>query len=115
MQDKQKKYLACSLDELKKLKCFGLDVNLDNTTAQCFLVYHENKVYSYLNCCPHTGINLEWTPNQFLDTQNEYIQCSTHGALFDITNGLCLRGPCVGDRLKNIENCLLEGNIYLIL
>lgn len=115
MQNKQKKHLVCSLEELKNSKCLGLEINLDNATTQCFLVYHKNRVYSYVNHCPHTGVNLEWTPNQFLDTGNEFIQCSTHGALFDIENGLCLRGPCVGEQLKNIENCLLEDNIYLIL
>ncbi|MGB1801393.1 MAG: Rieske (2Fe-2S) protein [Gammaproteobacteria bacterium] len=115
MQNIKKKHLACSLEELKKSNCLGLEIELDGTTVECFLVYYENKVYSYLNRCPHTGINLEWMPNQFLDTANEFIQCATHGALFDIENGLCLRGPCLGDRLKNIENCLIEDNIYLIL
>jgi nitrite reductase/ring-hydroxylating ferredoxin subunit len=27
------------------------------------------------------------------------IVCAAHGALFDITNGLCTLGPCLGDAL----------------
>jgi len=115
MNSKKKKYLACSLDELKKNESFGLEIMDVGTTKACFLVYRDNKVFSFLNRCPHTGINLDWTPNQFLDSRNEFIQCATHGAIFDIKDGLCLRGPCVGDRLQLIENEVVDKNIYLIL
>jgi len=114
MNSKNKKHLVCSLDDLKKADAFGTEIVIDGTTTACFLIYHENLVYSYLNRCPHTGINLDWTPNQFLNNENEFIQCSTHGALFNIKDGLCLRGPCVGDRLQLIENEVFENNIYLI-
>ena len=115
MQNSKKKVLACSLEELKKSTCLGVQLKPENSDIQCFLVYYENTVYSYLNSCPHTGINLEWMPNQFLDTTNNFIQCSTHGALFNIENGVCLRGPCVGDQLQIIENVVEKNNIYLIL
>lgn len=115
MHDTEKKFWVSTFEELKKSKCLGVDVNLNDSVRQCFLVYQKDRVYSYLNSCPHTGVNLEWTPNQFLNTSNNFIQCSTHGALFDIEKGVCLQGPCVGDRLKIIENKVIEGNIYLIL
>tara|TARA_R110000782_G_scaffold41101_3_gene94533 strand:- start:1312 stop:1554 length:243 start_codon:yes stop_codon:yes gene_type:complete len=79
------------------------------------IIYHQNKILSYLNRCPHTGVNLEWVPNQFLDHNNEFIQCATHGALFKIETGLCIHGPCVGDKLEAIENAIIENKIYLIL
>jgi naringenin degradation protein FdeD len=115
MHSDKKKYLACKLKELKELGSFGWESVVNGAPIQCFLIYHENKVHSYLNRCPHTGVNLDWLPNQFLDSTNEFIQCSTHGALFSIADGECLRGPCVGDQLQIIENKVSEGNIYLIL
>ena len=115
MNSKKKKHLVCSLDHLKKAETYGKEIDIDGTLMPYFLIFRENEVFSYLNRCPHTGINLDWTPNQFLDNDNEFIQCSTHGALFNIKDGLCLRGPCVGDRLQLIENELFENNIYLIL
>jgi naringenin degradation protein FdeD len=115
MNSDKKKYLACNLDELKRTGGFGLEVDINGRKTQCFLIYHQNKVYSYLNSCPHTGVNLDWVPHQFLDRKKEYIQCSTHGALFNIDDGYCLRGPCVGDQLQIIENDVSKGNIYLIL
>jgi naringenin degradation protein FdeD len=115
MQSKKKKYLACTLESLTESQCHGLEIDIDGTVSQYFLVYHENKVYSYLNRCPHTGVNLDWVPHQFLDSSNDFIQCATHGALFNIKNGNCLRGPCVGDQLQIIENEVNGKNIYLIL
>lgn len=115
MQNNRKKYPVCSLTELKESKSLGIEINHDNVTEQYLLIYHENSVHSYLNRCPHTGVNLEWMPNQFLDTSEKFIQCSTHGALFKIEDGFCLRGPCIGDKLKFIDNCVEKDNIYLIL
>jgi len=115
MHSDKKKYLVCTLEDLKKSGCYSWEMDLNKSPVQYFLIYHENKVHSYLNRCPHTGVNLDWTTNQFLDNSNKFIQCATHGALFSIENGLCLRGPCIGDRLVITENEVIKGNIYLVL
>jgi nitrite reductase/ring-hydroxylating ferredoxin subunit len=54
---------------------------------------------------------LEWQPDQFLDLSLSYIQCFTHGALFRVEDGLCLRGPCSGDRLTSIRVEVLDGEV----
>lgn len=54
---------------------------------------------SYLNSCPHVGSPLDFTPGQFLDVEKNHILCSTHGALFQIKDGLCIAGPCKGKAL----------------
>jgi len=41
------------------------------------------------------------------------IQCSTHGALFNIESGECLQGPCLGQSLQSIDYEIKEGNIYI--
>jgi nitrite reductase/ring-hydroxylating ferredoxin subunit len=115
MPSVKKKFLVCKLDDLKESSCHGWDGVIDESPIQCFLIYHQNKVYSYLNRCPHTGVNLDWVPHQFLDSNDEFIQCATHGALFRIENGHCLHGPCIGEHLQVIENEIIEDKIYLIL
>ncbi|HFE48358.1 MAG TPA: Rieske (2Fe-2S) protein [Chromatiaceae bacterium] len=65
-----------------------------------FIVRKEGKLYAYLNRCPHTGVGLEWMPNEFFDYDRNYIQCAMHGALFAVEDGLCLRGPCIGQHLQ---------------
>jgi nitrite reductase/ring-hydroxylating ferredoxin subunit len=82
---------------------------------EVFLVRKGDAVYGYINHCPHTGVNLEWVPNQFLDASGGFIQCATHGALFRIEDGFCLRGPCVGARLRSIELGIDQGEVYVIL
>lgn len=77
-----------------------------------FAVRKYDGVYLYLNRCPHLGIELEWEEDRFLDNEAMYIQCSTHGALFDITSGLCLAGPCINDQLTSIACTVIEETVY---
>jgi nitrite reductase/ring-hydroxylating ferredoxin subunit len=41
------------------------------------------------------------------------IQCSSHGALFEIDTGLCLAGPCPGARLRPIELRIERGYVLV--
>lgn len=66
-------------------------------TGFVFLDGREPK--AYLNICPHLGIELNWMPGKFMDADNLFIQCSTHGALFKPGTGECIAGPCQGDAL----------------
>ena len=61
------------------------------------------RAWAYINRCPHRGVGLEWTPDQFLDPSNSLIQCATHGALFLIEDGECVTGPCAGQSLTRVD------------
>lgn len=113
MATEPEKYLACTLSELQGVSCFACEILVQDEPIQCFLVYHQAHVFSYINRCPHTGVNLNWQPHQFLDTSGQLIQCATHGALFRIDNGLCIRGPCLGASLVPVTHELDGENIYL--
>jgi len=41
------------------------------------------------------------------------IQCSTHGALFNIETGECLQGPCLGQSLQAIAHEVKDGKICI--
>ena len=58
----------------------------------------------YVNSCPHIGTPLDWTPDRFLSADGRRIVCATHGAEFQIADGLCIRGPCHGDRLEPVDD-----------
>jgi nitrite reductase/ring-hydroxylating ferredoxin subunit len=51
---------------------------------------------TFVNSCPHTGARLDAMSS--LDTENGYVVCSVHGALFDAA-GRCVKGPCKGHSL----------------
>jgi nitrite reductase/ring-hydroxylating ferredoxin subunit len=80
----------------------GFELDIDGSAVNLFVVHRDGRFSAYINSCPHTGANLEWLDNQFLDMDNTFIQCSTHDALFDIDSGLCVAGPCVGDSLHSV-------------
>jgi nitrite reductase/ring-hydroxylating ferredoxin subunit len=77
------------------------------------VVVRRGGLYAYLNSCPHTGAPLEWLPHQFLDASGAFIQCATHGALFQIEDGRCIRGPCAGAHLKSVQIAERDGQLYL--
>ncbi|WP_455203064.1 Rieske (2Fe-2S) protein [Kaarinaea lacus] len=80
---------------------------------ELFVVRKDDQFYAYANHCPHTGVNLNWMPNQFLDIDNRLIQCTTHGALFRIEDGYCLRGPCAGQSLQKLPIHIKDNSLFL--
>ncbi len=70
---------------------------------------------AYLNIWPHLGIELNWMPGRFMDSDNLFIQCATHGALFKPGDGECIAGPCQGDALTQLEVREQEGQLEVRL
>jgi nitrite reductase/ring-hydroxylating ferredoxin subunit len=60
------------------------------------VVRWDDRVYGYVNRCTHAGSPLDWTPDRFMSADGRHLQCATHGALFRVEDGICLRGPCNG-------------------
>ena len=104
----------CALDDIPDQKAKGFNTELDGEKISFFIVRKENQVYGYINRCPHTGVNLDWQPNQFLDLTGHQIQCSTHGAIFRIRDGYCVYGPCAGRSLTPIELVLEDGRLKFL-
>ena len=94
--------LIVNRDELDEGKCITVNVKDGQFEKEVFIVKYKSKYFAYENSCPHTGSPLDWMPNQFLNLDKTHIQCSTHHALFNIDNGLCVSGPCSGQSLKKI-------------
>ena len=79
------------------------------------IIFAKNGKYSvFLNSCPHTGVRLEWRPDDFMDPSNTYFQCAMHGALFQTNDGLCIDGPCVGASLLELKSVVRDGVLYLL-
>ncbi len=104
--------ILCSLDELAEGEPRGFTL-AGEPPLELILLRRGEGVLAYRNRCPHTGINLEWLPDQFLDHSGRYLQCATHGALFRPEDGYCLRGPCAGDALEALPVVVKEGQVVL--
>jgi nitrite reductase/ring-hydroxylating ferredoxin subunit len=73
----------------------------------------QQRVQVYLNRCPHLGIPLQWDDSGFLDPDRAFIQCSTHGALFEKDTGLCVLGPCRDASLWLVDSQVQNGAVLI--
>ncbi len=101
------------LDEVLPGYSRGFRVGSDETALDLFVVNRNGEFFAFENRCPHTGVNLNWQPDQFLDIDHQFIQCAMHGALFRIDDGVCLRGPCVGQLLRALPLRVRDGRLWL--
>lgn len=101
----------CTLEQLTNHHSKGFEVD----GQSLFVVRKNERVFAYLNSCPHLGIELNWQEDGFLTYEKELIQCSTHGALFTIDKGQCVAGPCSGQKLISIDVQIDNGIVWLNL
>ena len=74
-----------------------------------FVVRRGDGVVGYVDRCPHAGVPLAQTLDDYLTPAGDLIACSWHGALFTIDDGLCVGGPCVGQRLTAWPVTVVDG------
>lgn len=99
----------CSLDDIPD----GDAIGIETPQGEVVLIRLGQEVVAYQNRCPHLGIELNFRPDVFLDTEHRYIQCANHGALFQIEDGLCVFGPCQGESLTPLPVLLIDNNVCL--
>ena len=56
---------------------------------------------------------MDWSENQYLSLDKQYIQCAIHGAQFRINDGYCIYGPCSGQSLKAVQVTVKDGEVLL--
>ena len=64
-----------------------------------FVLRAGEAVHGYVDRCPHMGLPLAQVLDAYLAPGGAMIACSWHGALFDKATGVCMAGPCAGQRL----------------
>jgi len=96
------RYRLCREKDILEDGARGFRVETPDGTAAVLLARRNGQLQAYRNRCPHTGVNLDWLPDQFLDFSGRYLQCATHGALFRLHDGFCIHGPCAGQSLQTL-------------
>jgi nitrite reductase/ring-hydroxylating ferredoxin subunit len=84
--------------------------------AQCMsLILHREgaSVRAWLNVCPHAGRRLDWSPGRFLKSKDGLLVCAVHGASFETGEGVCVAGPCRGDRLQAVAVRVVDDCVTL--
>ncbi|RYE03247.1 MAG: Rieske (2Fe-2S) protein [Sphingomonadales bacterium] len=76
-----------------------------------FVVRRGETVHGYVDRCAHMAIPLAQKLDQYLTPDGALIQCSWHGALYRIEDGVCVGGPCTGARLMDWPVIVRDGTI----
>jgi len=103
-------FVLCPLDTLieNEARSFRSPV------GEVIVVKRDDQVYAWQNICPHLGLNLEFNPNEFMDSDSHFLICSNHGALFNVEDGLCISGPCQGESLLPVSIDVIGNEIRLV-
>ncbi|WP_419816818.1 Rieske (2Fe-2S) protein [Glacieibacterium sp.] len=76
-----------------------------------FVVREGDEVFGFIDRCPHMSLPLAQVLDDYLAPAGDLIACSWHGALFEKSTGLCVGGPCVGQRLTPWPVTVMDGLI----
>jgi len=94
-------HVLCRLDEIEDPGARGFVFGEGEDRFAGFVVRRGETVAGYVDACPHVGVPLALTATGYLTRKGDYIVCSTHGALFQLADGLCVGGPCAGRSLRS--------------
>ncbi len=78
-----------------------------------FVIRQGDDIFAYQNFCMHLGHPLNWKPDSFLTRDCANIICSSHGAIYEISTGLCIVGPCFGKKLRMLPIEIRDGVIVV--
>lgn len=101
----------CALEEVAEPGAKGFRFRAEAKLFAGFVVRAGGKVAGYVDSCPHAGWPLGAFDDGYLTRSGEHILCAGHGALFAL-DGLCVAGPCFGERLADWPVVLRDGVLF---
>jgi nitrite reductase/ring-hydroxylating ferredoxin subunit len=106
--------VLCALDDIVEGTAKEFSFRDGDDIHDLFIHRKNDQVYAYVNICPHAGTPLNMEEGTFTEKSGRYLMCHTHGALFQLEDGLCVAGPCNGAKLRVVDVILKDGNILLV-
>ena len=74
----------------------------------------DGQMRAYKNECRHLPMRLDdREPRELWDASGRYLVCSSHGARYQPSDGLCVGGPCEGSHLKALPIEVQDGEVFL--
>ena len=105
-------HLCASAELAERGRALVFDVLQYGEPVRAFALRFEGHVVAYLNRCLHVPVEMDWQPGVFLDSEQRFILCSTHGAAYEPADGRCVGGPCGRGRLTALQVQERDGQVY---
>lgn len=105
--------VVCALAELDDPGSRAFTLGRGDWPLRGLVVRRGAEVHAYVNRCPHAGHPLNLQRDDFLTLDRSLVLCRSHGALFEITTGLCVAGPCAGRHLRRVPIEVVDGYVLL--
>ena len=77
------------------------------------LINDHGNYYAYVNRCRHMPTPLDFVRDEFFSDDGRYLQCYTHGALYEFASGVCVSGPCKGESLYRLPVQVDRGEVLV--
>lgn len=106
--------VLCRADAIAETTGKGFVLGEGRQKREIFVVRKGGRIYGYVNSCPHAGTPIDWMPDRFFTNDGQFLICATHGALFEVEDGFCVRGPCRGLSLDPVPVAEEAGDIVLL-
>ena len=74
-----------------------------------YVVRCGGEAFGYVDRCPNLGLPLSQRLDDYLTPRGGLIACSWHSALCRIEDGVCVGGPCSGQRLTPWPVLVVDG------
>lgn len=103
--------ILCPLSEIEDGAAKEFTYRNGKNIYDIFIQRQGEAVFAYTNVCPHAGTPLNMDTGKFMEKTGQYLMCHTHGALFQLDDGLCVAGPCNGAQLTAVDLAVHKGNI----
>jgi nitrite reductase/ring-hydroxylating ferredoxin subunit len=108
-----RRIVVCRADALAENQTVKFRLGNGKDARPGFVIRHRGEIHAYRNECRHIPMEMDWVENRFLSRDGCYLQCATHGALYEIASGLCIDGPPAGERLHRLEVEVCDGDVVV--
>ena len=82
---------------------------------EAIVLRDDDGVRAFANVCRHLPIPLDAGSRNVMAADGRHFLCRTHGALYRITDGKCVQGPCGGQSLTALPVEVDGDRVYLLL
>jgi nitrite reductase/ring-hydroxylating ferredoxin subunit len=111
----QERVRLCHADDIAEGQARGFAPSPDRR-RKVIVLRRNGRLFGWLDACPHYpgGTPMAWKSDAYLNGEGTHLACHSHGALFDMETGDCVLGPCLGQRLTQVELTVTDrGDVFV--